>query len=315
MSLSVSSQNRLSRDYVNPSPDCVRRNIFYVVPSSSNSETTDNIGALFRLGEYSDLEKQSFENDHHDELFPAKHIDVEGDDTSVYTNAAGGSQGILMSCDGRILIKAAERMFLETGQYHQKTNGDHELDVDGSLTAVVEDNINISTENGDVNLTSASKLKVTAQKEERTLHDKSEHTYKKSHTVKYKDSYFSEKYGWDFQSIFGLNMTTYYGGVMETVYGVRMQFDKFNFMSDWVSLNWKGTQIDLKGIVMKKVTAKFGSTNCKAEWDEIMVGLQGMKAEATRLEAKRKELAIKSGQIDLQNNQCGARLVGIECVV
>jgi|GEM_PF-5120685 len=294
---------------------CARRTLFYLVPSNSNSETTDNIGTLLRLGEYSDVEQRAFENRHHDEIFPEQHINDEEDDTSVYTNAAGGSQGIMMSCDGRILIKSAERMYLETGDYHQKTDGNYTLDIDGNLSAVVEDKIDISTEKGDINITSASKLKVSAQKEERTLHDKSEHTYKKSHTIKYKDSYFSEKYGWDFQSIFGFNMTTYYGGIMESVYGVRMQFDKFNFLSDWVSLNWKGTQIDLKGIVMKKLTAKFGSTDCSAELEELSIHFKGLQAGAKRLEAQRKELAVKSGQVDLQNNQMGARLVGIECVV
>lgn len=292
-----------------------RRTMFYLVPSNSNSDSTDNIGTFLRLGEYSEVERRSFENQHHDELYPAKHISDEEDDTSVYTNAAGGSQGIMMSCDGRILLKSAERMYIESADYHQKTNGDHVLDIDGSMSTVVEDNIDMSTEKGNMTLKSASKMKLECNDQEVKVKGKSEHTYDKSHTIKYKGSYFSEKYGWDFQSIFGMNMTTYYGGIMESVYGVRMQFDKFNFMSDWVSLNWKGTQIDLRGIVMKKVTAKFGSTDCKAEWDEIMVGLQGMKAEATRLEAKRKELAIKSGEIDMQNNRVGARLVGIECIV
>jgi hypothetical protein len=46
-----------------------------------------------------------------------------------------------------------------------------------------------------------------------------------------------------------------------------------------------------------------------------MVGLQGLKAEATRLEAKRKELAVQSGGVDLKNHGTGARLVGIECVL
>jgi hypothetical protein len=292
-----------------------RRTMFYLVPTSSPSTTTDKVGAFLRLGEYSDVEQRVYDHGHEDDLFPAQHISDEGDDSSVYTNAAGGSEGIMMSCDGRILVKAAERMYLETGQYHQKTNGNHTLDINGTQTTSIENHYNLDTEKGDVNVTSASKLKVTCQKEERKIKDKSDHTYDKWHLIKYKDSYESHKYGWDFQSIYGFNMTSYYGGIMESVYGVRMQFDKFNFFSDWVCLNWKGTQIDIKAIVMKKVTAKFGATDCSAEWEEIKVGLQGMKAEATRLEAKRKELQVKSVQAELKNFGCDVKLGNLSCFV
>lgn len=315
-----------------PSEPCqpvhLNRNVFYLVPSDSTDDTKDDIGAFFRLGEYSEVERTAFENYHHDELFPAQHISDEGDDTSVYSNAAGGSQGILLACDGRVLIKAAEKMYLETADYHQQVNGDYALDVDGDYTAAVEDSINVSTDNGGITVTSGrnqqikinagdgtGKLEIKSKDESKNIQGKSDHTYHKWHTVKYKDSFESHKFGWDFNSIYGFSMTTFYGGIMESVYGIRMQFDKFNFMSDWVSFNWKGTQIDLKGIVMKKLTAKFGMTDCSAEWDEIMVGLQGLKAEATRLEAKRKELAVQSGSVDLKNHGTGARLVGIECVL
>lgn len=309
-------------------PCSPRRNVFYLVPADGSDEATDNIGAFFRLGEYSDTERDAFQNDHEDQLFPAQHISDEGGNTSVYANAAGGSQGILMSCDGRILIRAAEKMYLETADYHQKANGSYTLDVDGSFSATVEDSASLTTDKGGIALSSGNnqgislkagdgtgKLDIKAGEESKDIGGKSDHTYKKWHTVKYKDSYTRETYGWDFHSVFGFNMTSYYGALMESVYGVRMQFDKFNFMSDWVSLNWKGTQIDLKGIVMKKLTAKFGATDCSAEWNEIMVGLQGLKADATRLEAKRKELALQSGNVNLKNNGTEARLVGIECVI
>jgi len=292
-----------------------RRTMFYLVPSNNNSASSDKVGAFLRLGEYSDVEQRVFEQSHQSDLFPAQHVTDEGDDSSVYTNAAGGAEGIMMSCDGRVLVKAAERMYMETGAYHQKTNGSHTMDVDGSMSHAVQNDFGLTTETGGMTVTCAKKLKVECDKEERKIKDTSEHTYDKWHTIKFKDSYESHKFGFDFNSIYGFSMTTYYGGIMESVYGVRMQFDKFNFMSDWVSLNWKGTQIDLKGIVMKKLTAKFGATDCSAEWNEIMVGLQGMKAEATRLEAKRKELQVKSVQAELKNFGCDVKLGNLSCYV
>jgi len=285
-----------------------RRTMFTLVPTKTTSSSNDKVGAFLRLGEYSDVEQRVFENDHQDDLFPAKHISDEGNDTSVYTNAAGGSEGIMLSCDGRLLMKADERMYLETGEYHQKSNGNHTLDIDGHQNTSIQNSYNLNTEKGDMTVSSAGKLKVTCQKEERKIKDKSEHTYDKWHLIKYKDSYESHKFGWDFNSIYGFNMTTYYGGIMESVYGVRMQFDKFNFMSDWVSLNWKGTQIDLKGIVMKKLTAKFGLTDCSAEWKEIMVGLEGLKVENSQMVGTNSNLKIQSVQADLKSYGCDVKL-------
>jgi len=292
-----------------------RRTMFYLVPTSPPSSTTDKVGAFLRLGEYSDVEHRVFDHGHEDDLFPAQHISDEGDDSSVYTNAAGGSEGIMMSCDGRMLIKAAEKMYLESGDYHQKTNGKHTLDVDGDQTTTIKDHYKLSTESGDMTVTSASKLKVTCQKEERSIKGKSEHTYDKWHLIKYKDSYESHKWGWDFNSIYGFNMTSYYGGIMESVYGVRMQFDKFNFFSDWVCLNWKGTQIDLKAIVMKKVTAKFGSTDCTAEWNQIMVGLESLKVENSQMKGMCSNLQVETVQADLKSSGCDVKLGNLTCYV
>lgn len=292
-----------------------RRTMFTLVPSKTNSPSHDKVGAFFRLGEYSDVEQRVYDHSHQSDLFPAQHITDEGNDSSVYTNAAGGSEGIMMSCDGRLLVKAAERMYLETGDYHQQSRGNHTLDVDGTQTTAIQNHYNLSTETGDMTVSSAGKLKVTCQKEERKIKGKSEHTYDKWHLIKYKDSYESHKFGWDFNSTYGFNMTTYYGGIMESVYGVRMQFDKFNFMSDWVSFNWKGTQIDLKGIVMKKLTAKFGATDCSAEWKEIMVGLEGLKVENSQMKGMVSNLQVESVQADLKNFGCDVKLGNLSCYV
>ncbi|MHA7777518.1 hypothetical protein [Roseibium sp. M-1] len=290
------------------------RNIFYLVPSGTQSTTSDNIGTFLRLGEYSDVEKRVFDHGHQSDLYPAKHVSDEGNDSSVYTNAAGGSQGILMSCDGRLLIKTAEKMYVESGDYHQKTSN-YDLDVDGNMNATVQNNFNLTTEKGDMTVTSASKLKVECNAEERKIKGKSTHTYDKWHLIKYKDSYESHKYGWDFQSIYGFNMTSYYGGIMESVYGVRMQFDKFNFFSDWVCFNWKGVQIDLKTIVMKKVTAKFGSTDCKAELNEIMVGLEGLKVENSTMKGMCGNLQVQTVTAELKNSGCDVKLGNLTCYV
>lgn len=179
------------------------------------------------------------------------------------------------------------------------------LDVDGNFSVMVEDGVSLIIDKGGIVLLSGinqgilvkvgdgmGKLDIKFGEESKDIKGKFNYIYNKWYMVKYKDLYICEIYGWDFYSVFGFNMIIYYGVLMEFVYGVWMQFDKFNFMLDWLLLNWKGIQIDFKGIVMKKLMVKFGVIDCLVEWNEIMVGLQGLKVDVMCLEVKCKELVL-----------------------
>jgi hypothetical protein len=56
---------------------------------------------------------------------------------NIFKKSAGSStessHGILMACDGHFLLKAAEKMFVETGDHHLQVNGDYEHDTTGSV--------------------------------------------------------------------------------------------------------------------------------------------------------------------------------------
>ncbi|MTI42628.1 hypothetical protein JM93_00930 [Roseibium hamelinense] len=124
---------------------------YFYVPKSANA--TDNatddqqLGTFLRLGEYSDVEEQTKFSMAYTDIYPQHHIDeAKAAGTDPYATAAGepaDSHGILLACDGRILVKAGEKLFTQV-------KGDYDLDV--------EDNITIRAENGGMNLVTGDRL-------------------------------------------------------------------------------------------------------------------------------------------------------------
>jgi hypothetical protein len=119
------------------------KHVYFYLPKvpTEDGEVADNIdlGAMLRLGGYCDLEQQAHKLPA-DELhyYPQKYIDTQGAGSeNIFKKSAGSStessHGILMACDGHFLLKAAEKMFVETGDHHLQVNGDYEHDTTGSV--------------------------------------------------------------------------------------------------------------------------------------------------------------------------------------
>lgn len=106
---------------------------YFYVPETVGADTrTDDdagLGVFLRLGEYADQEETARLAGTTASYYPAQHISDEGDEAQAVTNAAGGGRGILLACDGRALIRSAEKMYLESEDFHQKVRGKCTLDV------------------------------------------------------------------------------------------------------------------------------------------------------------------------------------------
>jgi len=111
---------------------------FYIPKTNTDlTATTDDkgLGTFLRLGGYSDQEETQKADQN--SFYPKKFIDDEkaASKTNIFETAAGPnpatSHGILLACDGRILVKAGEKMYVESGPFHQKTNGTHTLEASG----------------------------------------------------------------------------------------------------------------------------------------------------------------------------------------
>ncbi len=102
---------------------------FYVpadIADPTSSADDSGLGAFIRLGEYSDIEEESYTNGDYEDYYPAEQVREEsGDD--VYKKAAGGSKGILLSCEGRMLVKSGEKLFI---------NADDDINIESSGGAI-----------------------------------------------------------------------------------------------------------------------------------------------------------------------------------
>jgi hypothetical protein len=131
------------------------KHVYFYLPKvpTEDGEVPDNIdlGAMLRLGGYCDLEQQA-QNVPSDQqhYYPQKHIESQGAGSeNIFKKSAGSnaesSHGILMACDGHFLLKAAEKMFVETGDHHLQVNGDYEHDTTGSVNVQSGDSMNLKT--------------------------------------------------------------------------------------------------------------------------------------------------------------------------
>jgi len=131
------------------------KHVYFYLPKvpTADGEVADNIdlGAILRLGGYCDLEQQAHKipaDEKH--YYPQKHIETQGvGSENIFKKSAGSStdssHGILMACDGHFLLKAAEKMFVETGDHHLQVNGDYEHDTTGSVNVQSGDVMNLKS--------------------------------------------------------------------------------------------------------------------------------------------------------------------------
>ncbi|GAA0780317.1 hypothetical protein E1180_08265 [Roseibium denhamense] len=114
------------------------KNTYIYVPGETDEETASaddvRLGAVFRLGEYSDLEESAHAAGQQAAYYPAQHVEDAGSTDRALHTADGGSQGILLACDGRVLIKSNEKMYVETEAFHQRANGPLSIESEGPMT-------------------------------------------------------------------------------------------------------------------------------------------------------------------------------------
>jgi hypothetical protein len=108
---------------------------------SSRSSATDDdgkLGAILRLGTYADIEKAAYDANSSTcgKFYPAQHL-IDESSTAKYRNAGGtnNGKGILLACDGRILIRAGEKAYINSaGDMHIESGTALEIKASDSIT-------------------------------------------------------------------------------------------------------------------------------------------------------------------------------------
>lgn len=133
---------------------------YFYVPSSkgstSSSADDSGLGAILRLGGYSDIETDAVTAQSATPFFPAGYLTDQGDTSatkaSTAQNAAGStpasSNGILLACDGHIQIKSGEKMYLESKAFHHKADGAYDVKATGATTIDSDDHVKIKSGRG-----------------------------------------------------------------------------------------------------------------------------------------------------------------------
>ncbi|GAA0773894.1 hypothetical protein E1180_09205 [Roseibium denhamense] len=109
-------------------PYSTRYQYFYV-PAAGDSGTNgvSAPGAFLRLGSYSDIEEDAALADGvMPAFYPAKHISDEASDATVNSGGpnGAGSCGMLLACDGRVLLRASDRLYINTDEKIHIQSGD-----------------------------------------------------------------------------------------------------------------------------------------------------------------------------------------------
>ncbi|GGB43153.1 hypothetical protein GCM10011316_13900 [Roseibium aquae] len=134
-----------------------RPNVLFFVPYNVDVDAeVDELGAILRLGEYSDVEEVVRRDGYDDEYYPQQHIEDAGQAGKRSTELASGEdryqKGILLACDGRFLIKTREKMYTDTADYHRRTRGTYKLVIDDTYTVTVSGDISITSGTGNINV-------------------------------------------------------------------------------------------------------------------------------------------------------------------
>jgi hypothetical protein len=300
------------------------KHVYFYLPKvpTEDGEVADNIdlGAMLRLGGYSDLEQQA-QNVPADQqhYYPQKHIESQGTGSeNIFKKSAGSSDqsshGILMACDGHFLLKAAEKMFVETGDHHLQVNGDYEHETTGSVNVQSGDimslksgtnktlTLNAGDKTGDMELLANNKTEtVQGNRTTTTSGDNSD-------TTSGNDS----KITWGFTKKIngGFNWTAFVVGQLVTatwglqVYGVLLKtygwhltlsvaqtnYTKFSYGNTTLRNTIDGVLLENHGARVKTALTHMQDLTLQMNNAAVTVAVQGVQAEQGAVEALQGEV-------------------------
>jgi len=300
---------------------------FYVPNLPAESQDGIDLGAFFRLGGYSDLEENAFsveKDERH--YYPAKHIEDQGGiaDPKIYTNAAGSSttasNGILLACDGRILLKSRESMYTQTGDQHNQVDGNYELDVSGTVKIAADDTVAVSSGTGKTltldagtNADKSGDLIINAnKKEENFANTSTTNIWGHSYTVT-KGNTYTVTEGLTNQFFLGLNvqwsagslitmsgsvsLQTYVGGLIKVYFPFEVVLAGWRFQAAIAHFKTANLQVNTHQIEVNAAAAAARQTAALLEDNATFIENVAAKVGNSGVSAQSDELLVESGSI------------------
>ncbi len=308
------------------------KHVYFYLPKvpTEDGEVADNIdlGAILRLGGYCDLEQQAHKipaDEKH--YYPQKHIESQGSgNENIFKKSAGSStdssHGILMACDGHFLLKAAEKMFVETGDHHLQVNGDYEHDTTGSVNVQSGDimkfksgtnktlTLNAGDKTGDMELLANNKTEtVQGDSNDNTSGNKSE-TTKGNHTLttwgltmtySLDVAYSAFAAGQIVTSSWGLQL---YLATLVKVYPVsEVVLAGMRFQATGLNVASVQSQVGYKALSVESRMANLRSDLTSMDAIEMRISQADLDANATAVATNMREANLEQGEVDAKVKQ------------
>ncbi|XYK81688.1 MAG: hypothetical protein ROO70_05590 [Labrenzia sp.] len=309
------------------------KHVYFYLPKvpTEDGEVPDNIdlGAMLRLGGYCDLEQQA-QNVPSDQqhYYPQKHIESQGTGSeNIFKKSAGSSDqsshGILMACDGHFLLKAAEKMFVETGDHHLQVNGDYEHETTGSVNVQSGDimtlksgankklTLNAGDKSGDMELLANNKTEtVQGNRTTTTSGDNSD-------TTSGNDS----KITWGFTKKIngGVNWTAFIEGQLVTAtWGLQVYLGTLIKVYPVSEVVLAGMRFQATGLNVASVATQVGfkalsADTFAAKVHNVLTGLDDQQIQITgaTITAEEREVLASVEEVEARQGAVRSNIVGI----
>ena len=289
--------------------DTSDKSAFLFVPKNDGSNDKTTPGVLFRLGSYCDIETAADTQAKDEVLYPEQFVANADDSTKAYEDAAGSDTskgGILLSCDGQILVKSCEKTFLRS---------DDEIKIESGKKIVIrsgrdddEDSrdITLNSNNGDINMKAATSTKEFLW-HDITLTEGDSVGYTKGDTVGITEG--TKTYvtlGSEHFMCFGNQVAVTVGGVSSFTLGIGLSVSiSFKFKIANVDIAFRIKKFEVSKFVFEKkeVSVEDKLLNLRKEMLEIKDGQTVLNKDMLSLSDERFKF-LKS-EIDLNKKKIG----------
>ncbi|GAA0783334.1 hypothetical protein E1180_02735 [Roseibium denhamense] len=304
--------------------DSTRSTYLYVPAHQDEDAESHGLGAFFRLGEYSEVEQAAFNASEDDRFYPNQHISDEGGAAAVYTNAAGGTDGIMLACDGRFLIKAGEKLYIESADYSQQVNGNYTVDIDGTAVMQVSDAVEITSEESTVTISSGTNKNITlsagngtgvietnAKEETKNIAGDS-YEYNSGNTKSFTEGNSIDlTFGGSLSIFGGGDLSIGMGATMEVNATVAVGIAAVTVDVVGVAAEVTGSEVDLKELAVKLKTLVVTNETLAAKIKQVEAAISTLKAESTTVKAAQTTVAADSETVKAKTGGVTADTTGM----
>ncbi|MTI42307.1 hypothetical protein JM93_00783 [Roseibium hamelinense] len=294
--------------------------VYFLVPYNVDvGAEDDELGAMLRLGEYSDIEETARVDGYISEYYPNQHIQDAAAAGKTSTEIAAGekdlAKGILLACDGRVLLKSRGKMYVETADYHQRTNGAHKVSVSQDITLASDSGVVVIQSGTDKDVT----IRAGTTEDDESAATGTINEYAKTKNVNILGHDFEKKGSsntitegytqaiflgmkWAFNADLVANAN--FAGTFDLKVGLDVKITAAASLEfNPVKVNIRDLIVQLSGGVTKTQAAKNEITAMKNDITSLKAANTALTSENTALKAETE--ALKTSSRELEANQRG----------